>query len=66
MIESIVVFLWLLIGISGFIYFETEENDLTLGILFLGLLLVSWFGPITWLTGYMLCNRPIVIMKRRR
>jgi len=50
--EIVVIILWLTAGVSGFIYWVTEEYDINLSALDCGMLcLASLLGPTAWVVG---------------
>lgn len=69
MAEVILLTLWYIAGITGFIYwytteFNLKEDDIPM------MLMLGFIGPVAWIIGYLLHGRPnkgssIVIKKRK-
>jgi len=63
------IFIWLAIGLWGFIYWWTTEYDLELSNLFIGII-ISTIGPGAWVLGWIVHsknkNKKIVIMEKRK
>ena len=49
--EIIIILIWWMIGMSGFIFWWTKELDMDLNVFLFGCL-VGLIGPITWIAGY--------------
>jgi hypothetical protein len=58
--------LWWLIGVAGFIFWWTKDDDLYFNTLLLGFF-VGLSGPLTWLIGFFIhaSTSKIIIIKRR-
>lgn len=65
----LIIFLWMLVGVLGYVYWWTYEYDLRLPDLVMAVLFVSWMGPLTWLVGWATMSkptrRPLIVMRRR-
>ena len=66
-----ITFVWLAAGYVGFVFWWTKDDDLTLFYAVLGLVVISWLGPLAWLLGYVLhgdydVGEPYVVIKRRK
>lgn len=60
--------LWWLLGLSGFIFWQTRHSDVSLEDLLFGATCVSILGPFTFLVGWDIHGDPIpsiVIFKKR-
>lgn len=63
----IVLALWWLTGIAGFVFWWTKDFDLRIGSA-LGSLLFGTMGPLAWLVGYFAHRdprQPTVLIHRR-
>lgn len=62
---GLLFFIWWLVGVVGFIYWWTSDYDLAISNLIFSFL-VGFAGPFTWIAGYFIKGRPLVIMKARK
>lgn len=60
----IYVIIWLVLGMSGFIFWYGKENDITTVDLVVALS-ISTVGPLAWLIGFIIHGKGIVIIKKR-
>lgn len=58
----ILIFIWWFVGVLGFIYWWTTENDLT-GLSLLGSFCAGFMGPVTWICGYFIYSKDDFITK---
>lgn len=61
------VLAWYTVGTLGFIYWWTNEYDLTQASLFFAVLCGGTLGPFAWLVGLLIHgNKDHVIVKKRK
>ena len=58
------IFLWLLSGVAGFIFWYTKDTDFKTTHI-LPALLVGIIGPISWVVGYMIYGKGKTLIKKR-
>jgi hypothetical protein len=71
MIVLLAILLWWAVGVAGFVFWWTNEHDLEIGDLTLGVI-AGVMGPLTWPIGWCIhgdhsaSSRPIMRRRGRR
>lgn len=64
MIIIIAIIAWWLIGVAGFVFWWTRENDFTTSDI-PAMAIIGILGMIAWVVGYFVHTKEGIIIKRR-